>query len=495
MRLALGLVLLCGLGGSAAAATRPLLTLPVLLEGPQGAECRRVAQGLREVPPLAGYHPLPEVRASARLDELLVAGPGTLTEARVRQLERDLEQGNQAFLRGRFEEAAATLERLRGAASPLLHALQRERPQWVPRIFGGAMTLGRTLDALGRNADAQEVFRSALRSFPAEAVDESAYPPSLVQRCAALRAESATRTGSLTVHLDGAPPRDPERCEVSLDAGRWGGIGRPLPGIPQGDYRLAVDCEGGLHSADYRLELGAGHHEITVYLAHDAPLRWGDDALGLELGANWLGEDYRGPAVAAGRLLEAARVVVVGPAPAGEPGLELVLVDPEGRKVLRQRRLAVAEIPQGVDGYRALLASLLAEGEEAEAPLVLGPAPATGRGRFGLATWLSGGATVALGLGTLVTGLVYRDDLASFQDCRDDLVCQADRGALVEQRDRVAREEWMTNLGLGATALGVVTTSVLVFLDLRAADAGAGGEVGSCRSLIVGGSAALRCSF
>ena len=472
------LVLLCGLGAGSAlglsavshAESNPLLVLTVLQRGSVRPEVAELAERLRLVGSVDGWHCLPEVRIRALMDRRLYPPVETLTSAGLDLLTKRLAEGRAAFVHGRFEAAVQQLQEARQEHGPALHAIALAQPRLRTEFFHAMMHLGRSLDALGRSAQSQELYRWLVRAFPDVQVDAMSYPPSLVGRYHSLRAEAAAVTGSLVVHLDGQVPRFPDRCRVYLEGSPRGAVGRPLPGIPVGAYRCAVLCEEGLLSRDYRVEVEPGPQSITAYLGDDAALR--ADAgipVGISLAGAWQDEDYLGAAVAAARVAEARHVVLVGPARKGD-GFDLALVDGGERRVLRRQRFE--SLPGPGEPARGVLAELLRGHESGASDAALASRVSAERSqgseRLRGAAWALGAVAGTGAAAALTCALVHARRVESFESCRDDYGCRHDGTELEERRDAALRFEILTNSALAVAGGAALGAGAVLLWDLMA---------------------------
>jgi len=446
-------------------------------------EVADLAERLRLVGSLDGWHCLPEVRIRALLDRRLYPPVEPLGPVDLDLIAKRLAEGRAAFVHGRFEAAVQQLEQARSEHGPQLHAIALAQPGLRTDFFHAMMHLGRSLDALGRAAQSQELYRWLVRAFPDVQVDAMSYPPSLVGRYHSLRAEATAVTGNVTVHLDGQVPRFPDTCRVHLDGSARGAPGRPLQSVPVGSYRCAVLCEEGLLSRDYRVEVESGPQELTVYLGDDAALR-ADAGIpaGISLVSTWQDEDYLGAAVAAARVAEARHVVLVGPARKGD-GFDLALVDGRERRVLRRQSLAALPAP-GAEA-RGVLASLLAgQGAALGAEHRVGPrepvgaTASEGSQRRRGAVWALGAVAGASALAAVGAAFVHDRRTDRFEECRDEYTCRHDGDELQQRRDAVLRSEVWTNSALliaGAAAVGAGATLLWELLAGPPAVAGAAG--------------------
>lgn len=143
-------------------------------------------------------------------------------------------------------------------------------------------------------------------------------------------------------------------------------------------------------------------------------------------------------------------------------GREADAMDAFQKFIVRADKATPEQKQQAQQMISSLDASITAARPAPKEPPPPPPPPGSG-GKLRLRTWIAGGATVALGAGTVVMGLLARGRYNELRDGCGRMPPGCDGGDV----DGLDRRILFTNVLLGLTAASAVATGALVYLDLR----------------------------
>jgi len=396
---------------------------------------------------------MPDVEASALVQERLPPVTGTVLAEPLIDADRLLREGREAYLDGRFDEAVTQLAQARELLKRAVDSLDEER-RAAETLFKAYMYLAFTLRARGGDSvpQATEVMNDALRTFPSIEPSVAEFGPENVKfyRLARSQLEQGpkarvrvhTTGGQATVYLNGrlvgVSPLDLKQVYV----------GRYLVHARQGDQPTRV----------HAIEIRPGDNEFSLDLSFDHVLQ-SERALRLSYGSIAARADQHvGHAAQLARSLDAAEVLVYWNA---EERIHLTLVRADG---------AAREIECGISEVERTVADLRA-GRVGQP--VAGAREATRQQRRW--TWVAGGVAAAALVGGVLLGMSAQSDF-------DSLNKKYPNGGPIDPQDVDLRDggrskQSAANLMFGVAGAAAITAGVLFFYEARAAGGGERAQV------------------
>lgn len=385
---------------------------------------------------------LPPAEAAAALSQAL---PTVTTSGRsepVIEAERLVQKGRDAYLDGRFAEAATQLSQAREVLKKAIESFDEER-QAAETLFKAHMYLAFTLRARGGDfvREATEALKEGIRTFPNLDPSVAEYGPENVRFYREIKKQmEQAPTGRLRVQTTG------EQANVYLNGRLVGVTPLEMRRLYVGRYRLHLR-QGSETSRVRSIEVASGDNEVQIDLSLDHALLTSPTAALTYAADGARRAQHAGHAQALAKLTGARAALVYWVV--GERA-ELTWAPAEGRA--RHASAQVAEAPHAAVALRDGTAGSVAGGPEEPS-------------RHRLWTYVAGGVAVAALVTAIGIGVSVSSDI-------DDLNRKYPSGTITDPKDLNRLDSAKSNATLsdvmyGVAAAAAVGSVVLFFYEGR----------------------------
>jgi hypothetical protein len=379
--------------------------------------------------------------AAARIGQILPPVSPSGRAEPLMEADRLLRQGRDAYVQGRFEQAAEQLGQARELLRRAIDSFEEERKA-AETLFRAHMYLAFTLRAQGGDfaPQAVEAMKEALRTFPNLEPAFSEYGPENIRFYREVKKQmEQAPTARLRVRTPG------EQASVYMNGRLVGVTPLDLRRVYPGYYRLHLR-EGTASSRAHVVEVKAGDTDLDIDFSLDQALR--SDAGTPLVYANAAERRARHARHAArlGRLLDAQTVVVYW---VGGGLVHLGVVDAMGNE--RHASCAPADAISSAIALREGRIGEFVKSEDAPGPRIW--------------TWVAGGVAVAALAAAIGFGLSAEAD-------RDTLDRRYPDGAITDPTDLSLRDDargkaLTADVLFGVAGAAAVTSIVLFYYEGR----------------------------
>jgi hypothetical protein len=325
------------------------------------------------------------------------------------ELARRLAEADEPILRwvaaGRFAETVSRSEALLTEAQGALVALSRNAPvlEHLGNLCGYRL---RAFLESRQQAPAQDAARECLRMLPGYEWTDRLHPPEVL---ALVRTTREALAGALVVH---GSADDPPGCAIRVQGRRIGETPSARVAVPAGDYVVQLECSdapGRVH----RAHVEAAPVELEVRASLDQALHTRPSVALVYGSASALGA-LAGDVAAAGRAIEADRILAVVEQPSGVILRAFEIPDEGPARQLRETTLERGSDDARIRASIAQLANALASPNESPVGHSISP---VGPVLLGI-----GGAALVAGAITGILTLIQDSSLSSLcpdQECSE----------------------------------------------------------------------------